>query len=266
MTAPDTDALLVEVITDADDFPEAFHCISEAFGTQTHDAIWCAFNPGWDTPEGQAAGAANLLKRWQSTTADVKGNPKTVFLKATLPAPNPDTGPGQAQTGSGRRRIVGVAIWEQVSAVEGHGNLIPATLRDAMDLEARYPGNETEQRFLAQMWRELLKTRRAFVAAKAAAAAAAAEPPAILALDLCATHPAFQRRGAASRLVQWGLEEGRRRGIPDATTEASAMGRHVYARMGFRPVGTDIVYELDEEFADRDRPPNLFMHYSHSFE
>ncbi|KAI1131309.1 acyl-CoA N-acyltransferase [Nemania abortiva] len=251
---PDTDALLVEVITDAGDFPEAFHCISEAFGTQTHDAIWCAFNPGWDTPEGQAVGAGNLLKRWESTTADINGNPKTVFLKATLPSPN------QAS----RRIIVGVAIWEQTSAVEGYGNLIPATLRETgMDLEARYPGNETEQRFLEQMWRELLKKRRAFVAAKAAAKA---DPPAVMALDLCATHPAFQRRGAASKMVQWGLDEARRRGIPDCTTEASSMGRHAYARLGFQPQGGDIVYELDDEFADRDRPPNLFMLYSHSFE
>ncbi|KAI1163704.1 acyl-CoA N-acyltransferase [Nemania serpens] len=246
-TTSDKDALLVEVVNDAEDFTEGFHCISEAFGRQARDAIWQAFNPGWETPEGQAAGADRMVQRWKSTTTDNKGNPNAVFLKATLPDPKDP----------GRRVVVGFAIWVQASAVEGHGDVSAGDVSSTLDLEGLHPGDESEQRFLRQMLRSLLKRRLAYVASKAAA-----DPPAIMALDLCATHPAFQRRGVASQLVRWGLDEARRRGIPDATTEASSMGRGVYARLGFRPKGPDIVYEVDDEFSHRDKPPNVFMLYS----
>ncbi|KAI0872952.1 acyl-CoA N-acyltransferase [Hypoxylon argillaceum] len=248
---PDRDEVLVEVITDVDDFPEAFRCISEAFGTQTHDAIWGAFNPGWDTPEGQAAGVERMVQRWRSIPNDNKGNPHTIFLKATLPDPSQPS----------RRVIVAVAIWAQVTAVEGHGSIASSGLDSATELESRYPGDETEQRFLAQVWRSLVKRRLELVAAKATA-----DPPCVMALDSCSTHPAFQRRGAASKLVQWGLDEGRRRGIPDAVTEASSMGRHVYARLGFQAQGPDVPYEVDEEFLGRELPPNVFMLYSRGSE
>ncbi|KAI0863136.1 acyl-CoA N-acyltransferase [Xylaria cubensis] len=246
MATPDKDAVLVEVINNEDDFTEGYQCISEAFGRQIHDGIWTAFNPGWETPEGQAAGANRMVQRWRSVTTDNKGNPNTVFLKATLP-----------DDGGRRRIIVGFAIWVQASAVEGHGYIASDDAK--MDLEPLYPGNETEQRFLRQMLGSLTKRRVEYVRAKATA-----DPPAIMALDLCVTHPAFQRRGIASKLVQWGLDEARRRGIPDATTEASSMGRHAYAKLGFKPQGSDIVYELDDEFSGRDKPPNLFMVYSHN--
>ncbi len=58
--------------------------------------------------------------------------------------------------------------------------------------------------------------------------------------------------------MEWGLEEARRRGNLEAVTEASVMGRRAYERLGFRPQA-EIVYEVDEEFRDRDRPSNLFM-------
>ncbi|KAI0486114.1 acyl-CoA N-acyltransferase [Xylaria cf. heliscus] len=252
MAAPDKEAaVLVEVIDNEEDFTEVYRCISEAFGRQINDGIWTAFNPGWDTPEGQAAGAVRLVQRWRSVATDNKGNPSTVFLKATLP----DDG------GGSRRAIVGFAIWVQATAVEGHGYIVSDDTK--MDFEALYPGNEREQRFLRQMLHSLIKRRVEFVKGKAAAAA---DPPAVMALDLCATHPAFQRRGAATKLVQWGLDEARRRGIPDATTEASSMGRHAYAKLGFEYQGSDIVYEVDDEFSDRDKPSNVFMLYSRSVE
>ncbi|RYC60201.1 hypothetical protein CHU98_g5996 [Xylaria longipes] len=233
MATPDKDAVLVEVIDNADDFTEGYRCMSEAFGRQTHDGIWTAFNPGWETAEGQAAGVNRMVQRW-----------------------NDPPRPGAA---GGRRAIAGLAIWVQASAVEGYGNMASDDLK--MDLEALYPGNEAEQRFLRQMLRSLTKRRVEYVRGKATA-----DPPAIMALDLCVTHPAFQRRGVASKLVQWGLDEARRRGIPDVTTEASSMGRHAYAKLGFEPQGSDIVYEVDDEFSSRDKPPNLFMLYSRSSE
>ncbi|KAI1348157.1 acyl-CoA N-acyltransferase [Xylaria sp. FL0043] len=245
--------LLVEVINNEEDFTDAYHCLSQAFGAQVHDAIWTAFNPGWDTPSGAAAGAARLARRWKATTYDEQGNPNAVFLKATLPDPEGAHAHGSGNSSSGRV-TAGFAIWVQISAVEGRGDTSLGAALDDAATKALYPDNETEQRFLRQMFSSLFKSRVAFVKAQAST-----EQPTVMTLDLCATHPAFQRRGIASALVRWGLEEARRRGIVYATTEASSMGRHVYARLGFRPQGSDIVYEVDEEFRSREKPPNLFM-------
>ncbi|KAI0193148.1 acyl-CoA N-acyltransferase [Astrocystis sublimbata] len=243
---PEKDAVLVEVIDSAEDVCEGYQCLKEAFGTQTNDAIWTAFNPGWETPEGQAAGAERMVQRWRSVARDYRGNANEVFLKATLSDPEEP----------GRRRVVGLAIWSQATAVAGYGDLIAA--EDAkIDLDALYPGNETEQRFLRQMIGSMTRKRREHVRARASA-----DPPAVMVLELCGTHPAFQRRGVAGKLVQWGLDEARRRGVPEAVTEASSMGRGAYQKLGFVPQGSDIIYEVDEEFAGRDKPPNLFMLYT----
>jgi len=239
---------LVEVINNAEDFAEVFRSISEAYGRQTNDTIWVAFNPNWDTLEGQAAGTERMVQRWRSTTTDNKGNPNTIFLKVTLPDPDQP----------GRRVVAGAATWLQASAVEGFGE-VPLDVGDGMNLEALHPGNEAEQRFASQMLNALRKRRLEFVKEKATA-----NPPSVMILGSCTTHPAFQRRGVASKLVQWGLDEARRRGVPHAVTEASSMGRHVYKRLGFEPQGSDIVYEIDDEFSNRRLLPNVFMVYSSS--
>ncbi|KAI1265874.1 acyl-CoA N-acyltransferase [Xylariaceae sp. FL1019] len=235
---------LIEVVNSPQDIAEAFTCLSEAFGRQAQDAIWMAFNPGWDTPEGRAKREETMIRRWEATTTDKFGKPNELFLKATLPDPKqPD-----------RRVIAGFAIWVQASDVEGYGNKTAGDIRSVLNLEALYPGNESEQRFLEQMCNSLLKRRVEFVKQKATD-----DPPVIMALDLCGVDPAFQRRGIATRLVSWGLSEARRRGIRYCTTEGSSMGRHVYQQLGFEPDAEDIVYEVDDEFATRDMPPNRFM-------
>lgn len=80
-----------------------------------------------------------------------------------------------------------------------------------------------------------------------------------MALDMCAVDPVYQRKGIARELVQWGLDEARRRGGLEAITEASSMGRHVYEKMGFQAEGPDIEYAVDSEFESRKRPSNIFM-------
>lgn len=80
----------------------------------------------------------------------------------------------------------------------------------------------------------------------------------VMILDLCAMDPEFQRRGIASKLVEWGLEEARRLGDVEAITEASRMGRSVYKRLGFQEIG-EIRYEVDAEFRDRSLPSNVFL-------
>ncbi|KPM39694.1 hypothetical protein AK830_g6871 [Neonectria ditissima] len=243
MTGSNPSDLRIELITNAEDIAASFDCTCKTFGSQTHDGIWIAMNPGWDTPEGRAKGIQRMAQRWAAVARDDDGELNTMFLKATLPDPQR----------SGERALVGVAIWVQASTIQGRGDIPAEDLRTAMDLEAVYPGNEAEQRYACQLDRSLHRRRIEVIREKATAS-----PPAVMVLDLCVVDPAFQGRGIAKKLVQWGLDEARRRGGLEAVLEASSMGRHVYAKLGFRQE-MEIEYHVDAEFADRDRPSNVFM-------
>lgn len=236
--------LQIELIDVAEDFSQAFDCVCEAFGEQAEDGIWIAMNPGWGSPEGKKRGASRMMTRWHNMTKDNKGNLNTMFLKATVPNPE------DARI----RLIVGFAIWAQASSVEGYGELQPDDLEYSLDVEDIYPGNESEQRYLRQAVYSLHRRRREVIEEKRIA-----HPPAVFVLDICAVHPAHQRKGIAKQLVKWGLAEAQRRGNLEAITEASTMGRHVYEQLGFEPEGVDIEYSVDSEFASRKRPANIFM-------
>ncbi|KAJ7279397.1 hypothetical protein C8J57DRAFT_1125188 [Mycena rebaudengoi] len=230
---------LIELIDSADDFPQFFDCACEAFGRQTANAIWIALYPGWDTPGGREQNIARIVERWRTTKA--AGN--TMFLKATLPDPSDGS----------KRVIAGAAIWVQTSMLKEHGEVqtYPYTPKD---FEAHYPDNEAERRYTAQVLNSLLKRRVEIIKEKADS-----DSKAVFAFDMCAVHPVFQRRGIASKLVQWGLNEAKKRGGYEALIEASEAGRPVYAKLGLRQEGGVIAYEVDEEFAGRERPPNVFM-------
>ncbi|KAJ5259278.1 hypothetical protein N7478_012259 [Penicillium angulare] len=239
------EGLHIEPIDNADDIIQAFDCVCQAFGRQVQDGIFKILYPEWETPEGRMRGAARMVNRWQRTTTNSSGNPNTVFLKATLPcAETPD-----------KRIIAGFAIWVQASNGEGHGD--PVTKKEdlatALNLEDLFPGNEPEQRYICQTLSSLHKYRTEVVKEKATAV-----PPAVMILDMCAVDPAHQRKGIAGALVQWGLDEAQRRGNLELITEGSAMGRHVYGKMGFKPQ-SEIEYSVDPEFLARSRPSNVFM-------
>ncbi|KAL9581820.1 MAG: hypothetical protein Q9212_003667 [Teloschistes hypoglaucus] len=236
------DDVRVEPVTQADDISRCFEIAAAAFGTQTADSIWMAFNPGWDTPEGNMEGVSRMKSRWATATVDKAGNLNTVFLKATVP--DPDKG----------EVIAGMAIWVQASTVPGHGDVPEADLAKAMDLDALYPKNSSVHKYLYQIDKSLTRQR-----VEAIKEAASQSPPAILDLELCCVDPAFQRRGAASKLVQWGLDEAVRRGGLEAVTEGSTAGRTVYSQLGFKQDGPEIEYHVDDEFKDRVLPSNIFM-------
>lgn len=228
----------VEPINSPGDLTQAFSCVSEAFGRQAKDSVWLVVNPKWDSPEGQKEGAAALVNRWQSIKTNQDGDPNTVILKAT------------GTLATGRRVVVGMAIWQQASFIEGHGDPPTDDLGSALD-----GLDPVEQRFAKQMFKSLWRRRIEYTKEKAKT-----DSPAIFVLDICAVDPAWQRRGIAQKLVQWGLDEAKRRGNIECTTEGSGMGRALYQRLGFRPEGTeDIEYIVDEEFRSRDKPPNLFL-------
>ncbi|RBR26613.1 uncharacterized protein FIESC28_00610 [Fusarium coffeatum] len=230
-----TEDIRIEPITNPDDFEGAFEAVANAFGRQTNDAIWIAFNPGWDTPEGAKAGAQRLADQFKSVTQNRDGKPNTVFVKATV-----------------NNTIAGMATWHQASVVEGWGDA-PGDLTKGSFLEDLYPGNKTEQKFLVQADKSLFSRRREIIKEKASA-----EKPAVFAMDLCAVDPKFQRRGLARKLVQWGLDEAVRRGDLECITEGSSMGRLVYLQMGFK-ADSETVYEMDEEFKDREMPSNVVL-------
>lgn len=234
-------SVLVQPVNSADDFAAVYHCISEAFGRQIQDSIWISMNPKWGSPEGQKEGASKLLIRWQSVTKNKEGQPNTIILKASVPNPQDET----------KHMIVGAAIWSQASFVDGHGDRPTDSPADLAAL------SDTEKRFASQMYRSLWKRRIALAREKACS-----DSPAMFTLDTCAVDPAFQRRGVAGKLVEWGLEEAKRRGGLECMTEASPMGRTVYTKLGFRAEGPaeDFAYEVDEEFRHRDKPAILFMH------
>jgi aminocarboxymuconate-semialdehyde decarboxylase len=241
MASTHDDIIIAPVECDKD-IIEGNHCVSEAFGRQTQDAIWKALNPNWDTEAGRALNAQNLIKRWKTATTNKDGKPNTVFLKATVPDPNKQ----------GERKVAGMAIWTQLSNIEGYGDTFTG---DMTEILADF--NDTEKRFAEQMFRSLWKRRIEYIKQ---VSESGRNPPAIFVLDMCAVHPDFQRRGIAGKLVQVGLEEAKERGNLECTTEGSAMGHTVYRKLGFKDEGVgNIVFEVDDEFQSRDKPPNVFL-------
>ncbi|KAF2822288.1 hypothetical protein CC86DRAFT_331210 [Ophiobolus disseminans] len=233
------DSIIITPVETEQDLYQANYCVSEAFGRQAKDAVWMMMNPGWDSEVGQALNAQNLIKRWKSTTTNKDGKPNTIFLKATVPDADRD----------GKRTVVGMAIWTQLSYVEGYGEPFNGDMAEALaNLD------DTNKRFADQMFRSLWKRRIEYIRH---VSESDRNPPAIFVLDMCAVDPAFQRRGIAGKLTQWGLDEAKQRGDLECTTEGSAMGRGVYRKLGFKDEGVgDIVFEVEDEFQTWDKPPN----------
>ena len=241
--APKSEAK-ISVIKDATDMPGCFAVTYACFAVQVPDAIIHALNPGVETPEGyQRAVDRNVAKFKSSTDVDKFGRPTTTHLKAT--ALDPD----------GKERIVGYAIWVQMSSVEGYGDMPTTDWVKVMKLDEKYPDDIVEQEYVAKLFTSLNRQRHELCEKQKTA-----EPPSIFALDLCVVHPEYQRRGIASRLVQWGLDEADRRGGMVSCMEASTMGRLAYEKLGFTREGPEMSYGVDgAKFAQRGMPSNIFM-------
>ena len=232
----------IEPVTQADDIARCFEIATATFGTQTGDNIWMAWNPGWNTPEGKAAGISRMRRHWATATVDRAGNLNTIYLKATVL--DPDQG----------EVIAGWAVWLQASIVPGYGDAPDTDLVKAMDLETLYPGDASTHRYICQLTKSLLRQRNECIKE-----AASRSPPAIMIADICGVDPAFQGRSIGSKLLQWGLDEAVRRGGLESVLEASVAGRPVWRRLGFKQDGPEIEYHLDDEFRDRQLPSNVFM-------
>jgi ribosomal protein S18 acetylase RimI-like enzyme len=62
-------------------------------------------------------------------------------------------------------------------------------------------------------------------------------------ITMVATRPSAQRRGLCDALMRQALREARERGCETATLDATQAGRPVYARLGFRALGPQEMWE-----------------------
>lgn len=234
-------------MTDVADVPGALEVTCKCFGEQVPDAILEALNPSWNTPNGRNRALERWTKRFNAPrTYTATGDPTKTLLKAFV------------TDSAGDQKIVGYAVWLQMSAVDGFGEQPMINPREAMNLEDLYPEDPSEQEYLAVLMENLNHSKHELVQKQRSA-----DPPAIMALDLCVVHPDFQRRGIATKLVQWGLDEAKRRGGLVSCMEASPMGRPVYAKLGFKEEGGEIDYKVDgAKFAKNGMPSNVFMRTS----
>lgn len=67
-------------------------------------------------------------------------------------------------------------------------------------------------------------------------------------LMVLATRPDYQRRGAGSALVQWGMKKAKEEGLT-VTLFSSPQGHGLYSKLGFVEVGTAHVQAEGEELA-----------------
>lgn len=105
------DDIVIGLVETEEDLRQGFYCVSEAFGRQIKDSVWTLMFDGWDTEEGQTKHSENLIQQWKSSTKNKDGQPNSIFIKASLPDPEK----------LGERRVAGLAIWKQLSLVEGYG-------------------------------------------------------------------------------------------------------------------------------------------------
>ena len=61
------------------------------------------------------------------------------------------------------------------------------------------------------------------------------------------TRPEYRRRGIAYRTLEMLVEDARGRGISDISLEATAMGRPLYEKYGFRPMTDEMGLKTGRE-------------------
>lgn len=242
----DSSSVRIALVESPADFDRIFAIEAAGFAVQTADNLWMTAHPGWQDPANAPKFAQNRARRWELTTSDKHGRPNAIFLKAIV-------------NENGEDKIAGAAIWVQASADPSLGD-VPLDYDGHYRLwKTLYPDSERDAVFVTRAMMGMQAFRRAVAQEKAGT-----EQPAWMVLDMCAVHPDYQGRGIAKKLVEWGLEEAKRRGGLECTTEGSIMGRRVYSKLGFAR-GPEIDYMVGEEFKDRSLPSNMIMRNGGTF-
>lgn len=236
----DREEVRIELIKDENEMKDYFLCQYETFGMQTKDGFWASMNPNFETEEGRERSIEGVKKRFQKSSAH-NGVGHSWFLKAIV-----------KDLETGKETIGGIATWTEMMQSR---NPVPTEF-DQTILKKMYPENEKEQRFAQQMFQSFVKRRGELVKE------AGKEGRSVMVLDICVVRPNFQRRGLASLLVKWGLRKAEELGQDgqsiECITEASSMGKPVYLKLGFQPE-MELEFKVDEEFKDRQRPPNTIL-------
>ncbi len=73
-------------------------------------------------------------------------------------------------------------------------------------------------------------------------------------VGLMAVHPDFQRQGIGLALMQFLLARLAQQQVPLVTLDASKMGRPLYTRLGFIPIGETLVLQSRGIFSKQERP------------
>ncbi|KAK4495501.1 hypothetical protein PRZ48_013833 [Zasmidium cellare] len=205
-----------------DDLDEIVHVMSRSF---KHDAAFVdVFYPGHDTPEGHAKAVKQFASYWQGYESHAD------LVVAT--------------DGSGE--IVGFALWTYMSSSI---NLSPATLESTPFAET-----EDDAEFAKQVWKSFITPRRSaiFEAEKSHPGVG------LWVLEYLAVDPNHQRKGAGSKLVNWGLEKARNDGM-GAVVEGTPPGQPCYTACGFETVIAEMEHVVDERFRGRKLPEIAFM-------
>ncbi|KAI1275437.1 hypothetical protein F5Y07DRAFT_370036 [Xylaria sp. FL0933] len=208
-----------------EDIPTCFKILSESFG---HDAPFVdIYFPKHDTPAGQVQGSSRLMA-WKNASQD------SVFLKAVKPA-----GDGVGI----RDQIVGLAVWTHMKDIP------PQKLEDAEKVEEVWP-DINDQKFMATLWEDYVKPRSQAVRDSGGNG--------VYVLELLAVHPDYQRLGAGTALVSWGVEASDRSQVK-AVVEGTPAGRRLYEKCGFSAEIEEMIFDTGEEFAERAKPKLIFM-------
>lgn len=117
-----------------------------------------------------------------------------------------------------------------IAFAEWHVFSTPEEEASRLDLKPKtYPTNgDVDVRLATEFWSHITAARKT-MAGKSH-----------VFLSIIATDPTQGRRGAAGMLMQWGINEADRRGLP-CFLESSPFGRGLYLKYGFEEVGDFVV-------------------------
>ncbi|KAJ8131018.1 hypothetical protein O1611_g2607 [Lasiodiplodia mahajangana] len=213
------------VLMDDEDVPTCFKILSDSFG---HDAPFVdVYFPNHDTLAGQVQGS-NRLVAWKRSA------PESKFLKAVI---------STERDGASEERIIGFCIWTYMQDIP------PQKIEQAENVEEVWP-DMTERQFMAGLWEEYVKPRTQAVKD--------AQGKGIYVLELLAVHPDYQRMGAGTALVEWGIHASDQCQVK-AVVESTPAGRRVYERCGMRAEIEKMNFDVGEEFSNRVKPRLIFM-------
>ncbi|KAI0432002.1 hypothetical protein F5Y09DRAFT_303209 [Xylaria sp. FL1042] len=212
-------------VLDDEDIPTCFRIVSESFG---HDAPFVdTYFPNHDTSTGRVQGSDRLMA-WKHTSED------SVFLKAVKSVGGDVTM---------QEQIIGLAVWTHMKDIP------PQNLEDAERVEEVWP-DINDRKFMATLWKDYVKPRSQAVRDSGGNG--------VYVLELLAVHPDYQRLGAGTALVTWGIEASDEAQVK-AVVEGTPVGSRLYEKCGFSVEIEEMLFDTGNEFTERTKPKLIFM-------